>query len=237
MKVPRNRDSRRVRVVATLGAVWLAACPGRVQADSDALLGTWLTAATNLVTWEARVLQTRHLKAFTQPLMSTGRVWFAFPDRFRWELGEPPQSVALRSGPELTVLSPAFRRAETYRLDPGSPGPTRDLMGLLDTGFPRDAASFRAQFTVLGLETNPAVWRFRLEPRSASARRMLPELRLEIGAADRSLRATELVLADGSRLRNDFEELHRNVPLPNTLFTTNLDASWKLSRPGAPASR
>lgn len=213
--------------------VWL----GRAWADTDALLGIWLTTATNLVTWEARVRQTRHLKAFTQPLMSTGRVWFAFPNRFRWELGDPPQSVALRSGEELTVLAPTFRRAEKYRLDPGQPGPTRDLMGLLDTGFPRDAASFRAQFGVLGVETNADVWRFRLEPRSASARRMLPELRLEVAAGDRSLKATELVLADGSRLRNDFEELRRNVPLPATLFTTNLDATWKLSSPGAPAPR
>src|SRR6266581_4757742 len=58
-------------------------------ADTRSLLAQWLSAQTNLQTWSADVTQTRSLKTLTQPLTARGRVWFAAPNRFRWELLEP----------------------------------------------------------------------------------------------------------------------------------------------------
>ena len=103
-----------VAVVATwLG--WLAA-PALGSAESDHVLEGWLAASSNLTSFQATVVQTRHLKAVTQPLVSTGRVWFANPGRFRWELGNPPQSIALRSEDSLVVLSPRLLRAENLSI-------------------------------------------------------------------------------------------------------------------------
>ena len=63
---------------------------------------------------------------------------------------------------------------------------------------------------------------------------MLPELRVEVTTADFQLVATELVFADGSRLRNDFSEPQVNLPLEPALFRTNLDASWKILTTASP---
>ena len=65
-------------------------------ADTNALLNAWHAAQTNLHTWTANFTQTRTLKTLRQPLVATGQVWFAKPDRFRWELGQPAQTIALR---------------------------------------------------------------------------------------------------------------------------------------------
>ena len=207
------------------------------DADKDQLITEWLSASKSLQTWEAQVLQTRHLKAFTQPLVSTGKVWFATPNQFRWQLGEPVQSLALRAGSELWVLSPKLRRAENYRLDSLGNGPAKDLMGLLDMGFPKDEASFRKQFRILDVSTNAMTWSFRMEPQSASVKNMLPELKVEIAAGSKQLIATELILKDGSRLRNEFKELRRNSELSTDLFTTNLDATWKITTSGPPLKK
>lgn len=71
-----------------------------------------------------------------------------------------------------------------------------------------------------------------MEPQSASVKNMLPELKVEIAAGTKQLIATELILKDGSRLRNEFKELRRNSELSTDLFTTNLDATWKITTSG-----
>jgi outer membrane lipoprotein-sorting protein len=194
---------------------------------TDAVVEQGLGSATNLVTWRADFIQTRHLAALKQPLVSTGQVWFAAPSSFRWELGGAGQSVALRSGNELLVLSPRLKRAERYRLEPGWPGPMQDAMVLLDTGFPRSPEEFHRRFDLTGVETNGATVTLRLRPRSPGARRMMPAMALDL--ADGQLQATELTFADGSRLRNAFSGVITNAVMSPDLFRTNLDLGWKIS--------
>lgn len=223
-------------VLLLAGVSWaVAATP---SGSESSLLERWLHQAQGLKSWESNFVQTRHLKALTQPLKTTGRVWFAAPDRFRWELGDPPQSLVLRDGALLQVLSPRLHRAEQLSLTNVAAGPMREAMALLDTGFPRDAETFQTQFKLLSTRTNSgsggeSSYAFRLQPRSAAARRFLPELTVEVAGRDLQLTATELQFADGSRLRNDFTGARINPPVDPERFRTNLDASWKIVVPGA----
>lgn len=210
---------------------------GAAAGGDDAWIARWLASATNLVTWQADVVQTRHLQALTQPLVSTGRVWFATPGSFRWELGRPPQSIALRQGDTLTVLSPKLRRAERHEVGPAVKGPAADMMALLDAGFPRDAAGFRKRFELTGVITNEARVRLELRPVSGEARRWMPAFVVELDPSGRDVRATEMSFADGSRLRNEFSSVVTNVPIDAGLFVTNLDAGWKVMVPGAGRGR
>ena len=221
-----------MRVILTwIRGVLGLVCAGTAVAGpaEDTVVERWMASATNLVSWQATVVQTRHLKALTQPLVSTGRVWFAAPNSFRWQLGVPPQSLALRSGNELVVLSPRLRRAERHDLGSSGPGPMNDLMALLDAGFPRDLAGFRRRFDLSGVVTNGSGVVLRMRPQDASARRMLPALALELDPSGEQLKATEMTFADGSRLRNDFSAVVTNAPLSDALFRTNLDAGWKVT--------
>ena len=42
---------------------------------------------------------------------------------------------------------------------------------------------------------------------------------------------SELVLADGSRLRNDFVRAEANVPLPEGWLASPVDSTWKVTEP------
>ena len=75
-------------------------------ANADSVLAAWLNAQTNVQTWSASVIQTRALKSLTRPLTATGHVWFAAPNRFRWELGDPPQTIAVRQADQMLVIYP-----------------------------------------------------------------------------------------------------------------------------------
>src|SRR6266516_4257266 len=87
-----------------------------LAADSESTLTRWLAAQTHIQTWSAEVIQTRALKSLRQPLTATGRVWFAAPNRFRWELGNPPQTIALRQPEQMLVIYPKLKRVEKYPL-------------------------------------------------------------------------------------------------------------------------
>src|SRR5258706_3768330 len=103
----------------------MAFCPVHA-ADTNAVLNGWLAAQTNLQTWSADFTQTRMLKTLTQPLVATGHIWFAAPNRFRWELGSPAQTIALREAGQMWVIYPRLKRAERYPLDAKTPGEWRD---------------------------------------------------------------------------------------------------------------
>lgn len=226
-------DVRRRRYAGSALTLMLLLLPAVSTAaqSADAILDRWLSAQSGLTSWTARFTQTRHLTALAQPLSSPGRVWFEAPDLFRWELGDPVKSIALRNGTDLWMLSPALKRAEHYPMDGRAPGPMRDALTLLDSGFPRDGVEFRRRFELVQLVTTNAQWQFRLRPRATATRRLLPALTLEVRTNDLALAASELQFTDGSRLRNEFHDDERNPSIPAPLFAPGLDGSWKVTRP------
>jgi len=200
-------------------------------ADTNAVLAAWLAAQTNVSTWSAEFIQTRSLKALNQPLVSTGRVWFAKPNRFRWELGQPAQTIAVRDEELLQVIYPRLKRAERYPLADGKSGPLGEALGLLDAGFPRSRADFDARFRVASLETINGAWCFGLQPATASARRMLPSIQVTLEKKTFLLLANELVFPDGSRMRNDFSNPTLNAAFAPDVFKPALGDDFKVVAP------
>ena len=201
--------------------------------ETNFVLDAWFAAQRNVQTWSANFVQTRALKTLTQPLVANGRIAFARPDEFRWELGQPAQTIALRHGDEMFVIYPRLKRAERYPLGAGTPAEWRDMMSLLQAGFPRDRKEFDKQFQIMSLSETNGAWQVSLQPKSAFARRMMPELRIGIATNDFSLAGTELVFVDGSRLRNDFTRAVRNAALDEKLFDWQPPADFKVSAPFA----
>jgi outer membrane lipoprotein-sorting protein len=200
-------------------------------ASSDALLTHWLKSQTNIQTWSADFVQTRALKSLTQPLTASGHLWFAEPNRFRWELGSPPQTIAIRKADEMRVIYPKLKRAEVYPLDGRQAGPWRDALALLQAGFPRNQAELESQFRVLSETVTNQTCEVALQPKSAAARRMMPQIKIAFRTNDFSLCTTELQFADGSTMRNDFTNASLNVTLDDALFAPELESDFKIVEP------
>jgi outer membrane lipoprotein-sorting protein len=205
-----------------------------VRADeTNSVLDAWFAAQKNLHTWSADFTQTRALKTLTQPLIAKGHIDFAMPNDFRWELGRPAQTIALRHGDEMLVIYPRLKRAERYPLGVSTPTEWRDMMSLLQAGFPRDRKEFDAQFQILSLAETNCTWQMSLQPKSMFAKRMMPELRIGLATNDFSLASTELVFVDGSRMRNEFTNAVLNPSLDEKLFEWSPPADFKVTNPFA----
>ena len=201
------------------------------SAQSEELINQWFAAQTNLHTWSADAVQTRTLKTLTQPLVSKGRVWVVTPNQFRWELGQPAQTIALRQPGQLFIVYPRLKRVEKYPLNDKQTGPWRDALALLDASFPRNRTEFDSQFRLLSaVETNGLI-EVKLQPKSPAARRFLSELSVGVHTNDFSPASTELKFSDGSTMRNDFSKGVLNKPINPGLFAFESDTNFTVVEP------
>jgi outer membrane lipoprotein-sorting protein len=198
---------------------------------SEALISAWLSAQTNIQTWSAEFKQTRTLKALTQPLFATGRVWFAAPNRFHWELGDPPQTIAVRQPEQMLVIYPILKRVERYPLRDDQSGPWRDALALLEAGFPRSKMELESKFRVAAQAITNQLVELVLHPKASGARRMMTQIKIAFRTNDFSLALTELQFTDGSTLRNDFRDAQLNPKLDELLFNPPLGPDYKIVEP------
>ena len=200
-------------------------------ADTNSVLAAWIGAQANIHTWSADVVQTRVLKSLTQPLTAKGHVWFEAPNRFRWELGSPPQTIAVRGPEEMLVIYPRLKHAERYPLTGDQAGQWRDVMKLLEAGFPRSESEMQSQYNILSQQVTGDICELTLQPKSATARKMMPQIKIAFSTKDSSLTSTELQFADGSIMRNDFQNPELNPKLDESLFTPKLESDFKIVEP------
>jgi outer membrane lipoprotein-sorting protein len=215
------------------GCLWLAPLMTAAivhAADYDAQFNQWFAAQTNMQSWAADFHQTRTLKALAEPLKSTGKVWVR-PGQFRWELGQPPQTVVVRNPDELLIMYPRFKRAEVYDLDKIPPGPIKDAMALMDVSIPRDRATMEEHFQLLSATITNSILQMTLQPKSSSARQFIGALQIGFHTNDYIIADSEMQFSDGSTLRNDFTNLVANQPMDPKLFATNIPADYSVVNP------
>ncbi len=198
-------------------AIWIAGS-NVFAADTNAVLDGWFVAQEKLQSWSADFVQTRTLKTLTRPLVANGHVDFAMPDQFRWQIGQPARTIALGGGDTMFVVYPLLKRAERYPLGPNTPKQWRDMMSLLQAGFPRNRQEFTVQFQVRSLVETNGLWQLSLSPQSAFARKMMPELRLGLATNDFALVSTEMIFVDDSRMRSDFTNAVLNPALEEAKY-------------------
>ncbi|MBA4147147.1 MAG: outer membrane lipoprotein carrier protein LolA [Verrucomicrobia bacterium] len=199
------------------------------QDSQQQLISNWLEKQATIKTWSADFTQTRTLKSFAQPLVSTGQLWFAAPKQFRWELGQ--QTIAVRQPEQMLVIYPKLKRVEKYPLVGNQMGQWRDSLSLLEAGFPRSRKELDDQFRIRSIEAKNGVAEISMEPKAAGARRMMPQIKIAFSTDDFQLRATELHFADGSIMRNDFKNPVVNEKIDPVLFDPAIPADFKVIEP------
>ncbi len=200
-------------------------------AELSPVVANWLNAQTNIHSWSADFVQTRTLKTLTQPTTATGHVWFEAPNRFRWELGKPAKTIAVREPQEMLVIYPRLKRVEEFPLTGEQTGPWRDALALLEAGFPRSQAEMQAQYNIVSEKLNGNSCELTLQPKSAAARRMMPQLKVEFDIKNSALKATELEFADHSTMRNDFKDAVLNPPIEAKMFNPEIPPDYKVVEP------
>ena len=217
------------KVSLTFAALCLVA--SMTQADpNDAQFNKWFEVQTNLQSWSGDFTQTRTLKVLNQPLVSPGRVWVTH-NEFRWELGQPVQTIVLRQPDQLLIVYPRLQRAEKYPLGAVPSGPIKDALALLDATLPRDRATMEKNFQLISATETNSTLQMTLQPRSDSARKFIGEIIIGFHTNDFMIASTEMRFADGSSLRNDFTNVITNQLVVPERFQIKLPPDYTVVEP------
>lgn len=199
--------------------------------SSEECLKAWLEQQGRVKTWSADVVQIRKLKSLSRPLKARGRVWFLQPNRFRWQLGDPPRTIAIRKKDELLVVYPKLKQVERYSTSDAVDPAWKQVLALLEVGFPSDSETFFARYKLVSAKQSKKSWEFLLQPAAKEAQRLLEEVRIKVSTRDYSLLATELVFPDGSTMRNEFIHRRLNPPVDETLFDFEIGEEYQVVNP------
>ena len=89
--------SLRLLSPVVLGALALTVSPISSQAEPDLTpVRQWIEAQSKVNTVSGSFNQERKLRTVKRPLRSSGTFSFKIPGSFRWEVGSPPELIALR---------------------------------------------------------------------------------------------------------------------------------------------
>jgi len=196
-----------------------------------AQLERWLQQQVELQTWSADVKQIRRLKSLTRPLVASGSIRVSQPQRFRWQLGDPPRTIAIGTETGLTIAYPRLKQMERYDYSDAVNPSLRQVLDLLEVGFPSSESAFHQRYKLLRTESLEARLRFELQPRATEARRFLDTVFIEVSAADLSLQATELIFPDGSLMRNEFSNAQIDPEIEEAEFWLEPGVDWQISEP------
>ncbi|MCF7669569.1 MAG: outer membrane lipoprotein carrier protein LolA [Verrucomicrobia bacterium] len=201
------------------------------RCDDHGLLSALFESRPDIETWSAGFTQTRRFKVLNDPLVSTGRVWFAAPDKFRWELGSPPQTIVIKQAGELLILYPALKRLERYPLSVEKNKPWRKALVLFEAGFPSDETGLTNNFRLLSAKSASNEIHLELEPRDTAAREFINRIYVAFQTNTMSLTSTAVEFADESSLSNEFFEPVINGTLEEGLFEPPEDSGYTIVEP------
>ena len=184
----------------------------------DAVLKSWLEHQSKVTSLDATFTQERKLPALKKPVVTPGRISFQRPDKIRWQLGEPTQTLAVSDGVTLTMIEEADKTARQIPAD--SPRAAR-FTALTGSAF-ADPDAFNKAFEIIEKRVVLGIHQYTLKPKDRKIRSQVPWMFIDIDPGKNELRAFELELKDKSRLRTVFKNPKFNQKLPDDLFTPDL---------------
>ncbi len=207
-----------------IAAVSLAAAPEAGAEEPDLLpVRQWIAHSAEVRTVRADFVQIRELRSLKRPISNPGRFWFAAPGSFRWELGEPAQTVAVQTeGGGLLVLRPAKREAQRFTREELAERAAAGGLGFLDAGFPRDYEQFAASFEVDTVERDGGDWKFTAAPTDRRTALVLRKVVFTIDAETFRPREVYLRFRDGSSVTTRFSNIVENGEVDPARFAVDL---------------
>lgn len=181
-------------------------------------LEAWLKRQTSISTLDCEFTQERKLPALKNPTTTPGRLCFSKPDKVRWQLGKPFETLAISDGTTLTLIDAAGKTARRTRVD--SPQAVRFSL-MSGKAFDSPEVFYQA-FEVIDSRVDSGIFQYTLKPKDRRIRGQIPWIFLDIDPTKNELRALEMELQDKSRLRTIFHHPVFNSKLDDALFKPDL---------------
>lgn len=146
-----------------------------------------------------------------KPLVSTGKVWFQAPNKFRREMKGAAQTVAVSNGHDFWIYFPNTKSTQHFTL--GKNSPVDAALSAMNTALNLENAESTFQITGSKVERG---YQLQLLPRTASAKRIFQRFDLRL-SNDLFVERTEMLKPNGDRVLDTYSNQNR-AKIPDSTF-------------------
>ena len=161
---------------------------------------------------QADFREEKMIRLMNKPIISSGKVWFEVPNKFRREVKGNSPSVTVSDGQELWIYYANFKSAERYTL--GRRSPLDSVIAAINTAL--NLENVENNFNITASKLPEAGYGLELVPRSPSMKRMFQKLNLRINE-ELLVERTEMVQPNGDRVVTTYTNQTR-APVPRSTF-------------------
>jgi outer membrane lipoprotein carrier protein len=211
-------------VLSTILVFFLLRCIADSAPVSDADLKNLLAEIRQNRIAQADFQEQRMIRLMKKPILSSGKVWFQPPNKFRREVKGNSPSLTVSDGRQLWIYYPNFKSAERYPLGKGSP--LDSTVAAINSSL--NLEDVESTFQIAATKTDSG-YELRLLPRAASMKRVFQKLDLQINNQHRVER-TEMLLPNGDRIVTTYSNQTRE-PVTASMFEFKPPAGTEVSTP------
>ena len=154
------------------------------------------------------------IRLLNKAIVSSGKIWFHAPNKFRREIGGNSPSVTVSNGRDLWIYYPNFKSAEHYSL--GKRSPVDAVIAAINTALNLENAE--NTFRIIGAKIDNG-YALQLLPRSPSMKRMFQKFDLRLNS-DLVAERTEMTQANGDQIITTYSNQTRaTIPVSTFEFT------------------
>jgi hypothetical protein len=149
----------------------------------------------------------------------------------RWQIGEPPKTIAVQSGREqdFFVLEPRDRVARQFPVKGSSPK-RNQILTFLEAGFPQTIEEFQQRFRIDEVKRDgDGTFQIAGQINDRRAAAAILKVLFVIHESSHQLRRLEVWFRDGSKVINRFQKVTENAAVPVSIFEIDL-AGYRIER-------
>src|SRR6266705_1391813 len=163
---------------------------------------------------QADFQEQRVIHLMKNPILSSGKVWFQPPNKFRREVKGSSPSLTVSDGRQLWIYYPNFKSAERYSL--GKRSPLDSTVAAINSALNLENIESTFQITAAKIDSS---YELTLIPRTASMKRVFQKLDLRINENLQAAR-TDMLLPNGDRIVTSYSnQTSASVPPSTFEFT------------------
>src|SRR6266487_298828 len=178
---------------------------------SEADLKSLLAGIRQNRSTQADFHEQRVIRLMKKPIVSSGKVWFQPPNKFRREVKGNSPSLTVSDGRQLWIYYPNFKSAERYPL--GKRSPLDSTVVAINSSL--NLEDVENTFHITGTKIDGG-YELDLTPRTASMKRVFQKMTLRINSNLQAER-TDMLQPNGDRIVTSYSNQTR-APLPPSTF-------------------
>src|SRR6267143_5629437 len=183
----------RVSVLAALAFAALASI-GKTAPISEGDLKNLLAGIRQNRSTQADFQEERVIRLMKKPIVSSGKIWFQPPNKFRREVKGNSPSITVSDGRQLLIYYPNFKSAERYPL--GKSSPLDSTVAAINSAL--NLENIENTFQINATKSDKG-YELALLPRTASMKRVFQKLDLHINES-LGVERTDMLLPNGDRI-------------------------------------